>query len=329
MRRSRRSRPDDVLRCAEAANQLQRAFLHELAVGSLDEIDRPHATVADLAKDTPHADAVADREVAAPLTFAACERCPQQLRRERRRLKERRRCRREAQELFDLRPAARIGGAVHVQERRPHAGRERQRRFEKRVDLRPAPSLRHRPAPLRSCAQLFQQPRAGAHPVALHCADRGVEGGSGLLLGQAGEIPALYDAREARVETLERGERLVHRDDQLGLRIDAEVDVVEREPALVAGALLRAVMARVIDQHAAHRPGADGEKMRAVLPGDAGLVRQLQVDLVYQRGGSERVRGPATRELDPGDVAQVIVDEGEEIVVRLAVAGRDAAGATR
>ena len=242
-----------------------------------------------------------DRELARPTASTRGERRAQQLRRERRRMQKRRWGRREAEQLFDLRPAGRIAGALRVQERRlasrpgaPSAPRTARRRA-------PSALARHRPPPGEPLAERLQQPRAGAHPVALYRPDGRIEGGSGLFLGQSRRNTGTRRRVQARVEPFERRERLVHGDDQLGLRIDAEVDLVEHEPVPVAGALLRAVMPRVIDQHAAHRPRADGEEMRAVLPVDAGLVRQLQVDFVHQRRGRERGRGPAARELAARD----------------------------
>ena len=195
--------PADVVRGAEAPNQLQRAFLHELAVGSLDEIDRPHAAVANLTNHAPDADALVDREVAAPVRFDAGERPPQQLRRERCRLEERRRCRGQTEELFDLRPAGRIGGAVRVQERRPRAGRERQRRVEQRVDLGPAPVARHcRPSGKPAPSAFSSHARAR---IQSRCTVR-TEVSSAAAVSSSvspAKYPAFDDAREAGVQSLE------------------------------------------------------------------------------------------------------------------------------
>ena len=107
----------------------------------VDEIDRPHAAVADPADHAPDADALVDREVAAPVRFDAGERPRSSSgasvagwRSADGAVARRRSSSTSARQV-------RIVSALRLQERRPPAGRQRQRRVEERVDLGPAPSL--------------------------------------------------------------------------------------------------------------------------------------------------------------------------------------------
>jgi hypothetical protein len=65
-------------------------------------------------------------------------------------------------------------------------------------------------------------------------------------------------------------------------------------------ALEGAALARVIDQKAAHHPRPDGDEVGPALPARAGLVDQLEVGLVHERGGLEGVSGALAAHIGAG-----------------------------
>ena len=83
-------------------------------------------------------------------------------------------------------------------------------------------------------------------------------------------------------------------------------------------ALVRVARGRVIDQHAAHRPGGGGKEVRAVPPLDARQADQPRVGLVRQRRRGQRVSAPLAGQLLPRDAAQRVVDDRHQRIQRLA-----------
>jgi hypothetical protein len=134
-----------------------------------------------------------------------------------------------------------------------------------------------------------------------------------LLLRQPAEEAQLHHPREPLGEGGQPPERLVERDELLGALLDRHLHVVERERGDAAAALARAVPARVLDEHLPHGPRGDGEEVPAVAHVEAPGVGQLEVGLVHERRGGERVPARAhaslAAELRAGDRAQVLVHE--------------------
>jgi hypothetical protein len=145
-------------------------------------------------------------------------------------------------------------------------------------------------------------------PVALHRAMSQPERIGGLLFGETAEETTLDDLRHARLDGRDSVQRVVDLQYDLGLIVDGQVDVVERDSAPSAASLLRAGLARAIDDDVSHRQRGDGEKMRSIAPFAARLLRQLEICLVYERrrrqcsitsaaecSGSEAVVGDSTK----------------------------------
>jgi hypothetical protein len=60
--------------------------------------------------------------------------------------------------------------------------------------------------------------------------------------------------------------RLVELQERVGLIVDGDVRVVERDAASIATALLRAAGLRAVDEHMAHGERRHGEEVRAIAP---------------------------------------------------------------
>src|SRR5690625_2879272 len=91
-----------------------------------------------------------------------------------------------------------------------------------------------------------------------------------------------------------------------------DLEAVEAEVGLRAAALLGGARPRVIDEDEAHRARGQREEVGAVLPRRARLVYQLEVGLVDERGGVERLAGAVLEQPAVGDAAKLLVDVGPE-----------------
>jgi hypothetical protein len=76
----------------------------------------------------------------------------------------------------------------------------------------------------------------------------------------------------------------------------------------------------VVDQDPAHHLRGQPKKLRPVAPVHAVLLDEPQVGLVHERGGLERVARALGAQLRGREVAQLVVDRGQEAVEVRAVA---------
>src|SRR5918993_2740058 len=137
---------------------------------------------------------------------------------------------------------------------------------------------------------LPEEPRLRHAPLALDGGGADAQDFRRLLDREAAEEAQLDDARLLRVERVEAFERLVERDQVRGA-LARHVDVlVEREFLEFAAALFGLLLARVIDEDAAHHLRRDAEEVRPVLPLHLRLIDEPQVGFVDERG---RLQGVA------------------------------------
>jgi hypothetical protein len=80
--------------------------------------------------------------------------------------------------------------------------------------------------------------------------------------------------------------------------------------------LLRPPRDGMVQQHLAHHARRRREEMGAVPPLHLMELRQLQIGLVDQRGGVERVVGPLAAESPTGNPLELVVDDGKHRVER-------------
>ena len=120
-------------------------------------------------------------------------------------------------------------------------------------------------------------------------------------------------------------ERPVDVEQELGLGGDGGGLLVERHALDVrAPALGRRAGAREVDQHLAHGARRDGQEVAAVAHVEPALLGELEVGLVHEAGGVERLAGAVAPEVAVGDAPELVVDERHEAVesAGLAVAHR-------
>jgi hypothetical protein len=69
-----------------------------------------------------------------------------------------------------------------------------------------------------------------------------------------------------------------------------------------------------IDEDMSHRNRGEREEVRSIVPVGARLIDELEIGLVHERGRGKRLhiatRGPVAM----GDVAQLVVENGDETV---------------
>ena len=241
----------------------------------------------------------------------------------RRRLEELRRVGVGGDQTLDLRAQDRVAGARAIERLGARRRVELQHVVEDRLDAGPflrREGVRHAALQSGRILRCLEQERARLAPLALDLVRLGRQRFGGLLDRQPGEEPQLDDAREALAEGFEARQGGVERHQFARALFVGDVDAVERDLVHAAAALLPRRPARVVDDDLPHRLGGDGEEVAAVRPVGPGAVDQLQVGLVHEHRGIERLPGPGAGELTPGGGVELGVDEAEDDVDR--VAGR-------
>jgi hypothetical protein len=165
---------------------------------------------------------------------------------------------------------------------------------------------------------LDRQPGLGDRPVPLHRRLRDPQGRGGLLHRQAGEEAQLDDLGLLRIAGLEIVQQPVDGQDVglLGGRRGDRRPVLQGHPD--ARALLRHPRPALVDQHPPHHRRGDPQEVQAVLPVHPPLVEQPQVDLVHQAGRLQGdLRSPVAQQ-QPGEPAQLLVDDRHQAVQTVA-----------
>ena len=76
---------------------------------------------------------------------------------------------------------------------------------------------------------------------------------------------------------------------------------------------MSAAPSRVIHHDLAHGGGCEGEEVLAVVHREASLVEELEICLVDDGRGAQRLIGAARADGTPCDAAQLVVDERKEL----------------
>lgn len=99
---------------------------------------------------------------------------------------------------------------------------------------------------------------------------------------------------------------------------------VERHHGGGSASFARHAGARVIHEDPAHDFRCNPEELRAVLPGNALLIDEPEVQLVDESRGYQRVLPPFAPQMPGGDATQLGIDQREQRVSRRRVALRPA-----
>jgi len=80
----------------------------------------------------------------------------------------------------------------------------------------------------------------------------------------------------------------------------------------LAASLELAMPASMVDEDTPHQLSGDAEEMRAALPVDPSLARELEIGLVDERGGLERVIVPLPRQIPRRERVELGVHERDQ-----------------
>ncbi len=73
------------------------------------------------------------------------------------------------------------------------------------------------------------------------------------------------------------------------------------------------MLARVVEQNAAHLRGRDGQKMSAAFHGRV-LIHQADVSFMHQRGGLQRVLAALAAEIGASQAVQFVIHQRQKLV---------------
>lgn len=160
------------------------------------------------------------------------------------------------------------------------------------------------------------EPGPGHPPFAFNGGSGNAHYFGGLLNGETSEESELDELSLIRVERLQAVERLIEFVEG-DFRDRGETDaVVDRENLCVATALLRTLVAGVVDENAPHQLGGHAEEVGAALPVYPCLIHQLHVGFMHKRGCLQRVVCPFPPHIVCRDPAKFLIHDGEELIVR-------------
>lgn len=163
--------------------------------------------------------------------------------------------------------------------------------------------------------ELIVKPRAGHAPFALHGRRRNAHYFGRLLHREPAEEAKFHEFGLIGVQHLQTIQRFVQFvEGHFGNGGDSDV-VFNGENLDVAAAFLGALVAGVVDENSAHQLRGDAEKVGAALPVHAGLIHQLHVRLVNERGGLQGVVATFAAHVVGGDSPEFRVDDRKELIV--------------
>ena len=105
------------------------------------------------------------------------------------------------------------------------------------------------------------------------------------------------------------------REQFLAAVLAGHLDLIEVEPVGVLPPLERRPRPRPLDEDAAHRLGGGGEEVPPTVPArDRVGIDEPQVHLVDQGGGLERLAGLLLRQPLRGELAELVVDQRQQLL---------------
>ncbi len=173
-------------------------------------------------------------------------------------------------------------------------------------------------------AERVEQPGARVGPVAIGGGGGDAQHGCGLALAQSAEEAQRDQLSLLRILLRQTFERGVEVEQLRRRRVDEQLRRVELDALALAGPLLRPALARAIDQDAPHGLRRRAEEVPAAIPAvRAAILRpqDAQVGLVHERRGVQRGRAGLAAQALGGELAQLGVDQRQELGRGLRIAG--------
>src|SRR5262245_27750418 len=193
--------------------------------------------------------------------------------------------------------------------------------------------------------EVLLEPRPSVFPGVIGSARRNAEYFRDLIHRQTPKIAELDELCGLSVALGQTLQGLVQFKQILGAVRFRDGNVLQRHTIDVAASLLALLPPRLLDQNPPHRFGGSGEEVAAgvegarsqgpgargrvclgwlLAPGSRALIPyQSQIRLVHQRRGLERLSRLLVRQLRGGQLPQFVIDERQELLGGLRIAGVD------
>ena len=136
-----------------------------------------------------------------------------------------------------------------------------------------------------------------------------------MLDGQSAKVAQVHKSGSPGIDVCQPGESLIQCQQVLGNLRGGDLIRFESLGGAAAAAFLSMFAAGVLDEDAAHRFGRGGDEVPPIVPVRFVLrADQAQVGLVDQGGGLQRLPGGLVGHLVVGELAQLLVDEGQQLL---------------
>jgi hypothetical protein len=143
-----------------------------------------------------------------------------------------------------------------------------------------------------------------------------VQRDGGLLDAQARKAPALHDAALPCTQRLETGQRMLEVQQFLEGRQYHGPLVVQRQRNGACPSLRALACAGIVDQDPPHQASCHRKEVYAVVPLDLVHIHQLEVCLMDQRRGVERVPCWLVPEQTVRNAVEFVIQDGDQLIER-------------
>ncbi len=141
---------------------------------------------------------------------------------------------------------------------------------------------------------------------------------------QSAEELILNNKRLTLITLVKLSERAIKSNELLGPSCARVKRFIICNDGDIATALVGQASSRIVDEDPPHGLRCDCHEVCAVLPGNIALVDQLKIGFVNQRRSIERVAGSLPPQLMLRQAPQLLVNQRQEMIDRLAIAAGDA-----
>src|SRR5262245_13897849 len=172
-------------------------------------------------------------------------------------------------------------------------------------------------------SKLAVQPRPRKAPMPPRRSFRNAQRLGGLLVRKPAEEPQLDEGRRIRVFLRQFRKRLVYLQQRFIIRRHRHFQSLQLHPFGPGTPLQRQFLPRPIDQDPAHGLGRGSEEMLASLETWIRLADQAKPGLVDERSRLKSLPRLLVRQALPGQVAQFLINVGEQFVRGLRVTAAD------
>ena len=161
----------------------------------------------------------------------------------------------------------------------------------------------------------MQEKKSCLHPVPFDRSGSDSEELSDFRFRKACEESHLDNLAKSLVDCIQAIECSVECQDLVEVDLQRSVRAVKRDSLLRSTMFYRLPFSREVHEHLPHRARCRTEEVTAVLPLSAGCWRELEIRLVHELGGRERVAGTGFMQVPMCNPLQLVVYDGIEFFI--------------